>query len=53
MAYVEQDANKRAAEKRERKALSDDYKKKGNNAFRLQEYEKAYDFYTKVSICKF
>jgi hypothetical protein len=49
MAYIEKDAEARAADKRERKAIADDYKKKANEAFRAKEYEKALDLYNKVN----
>jgi hypothetical protein len=49
MAYVEKDANARAADRRERKAIADGYKKKANEAFRAKDYEKALDLYNKVN----
>ncbi|KDR11078.1 Tetratricopeptide repeat protein 12 [Zootermopsis nevadensis] len=48
MAYVEKDASTRAADRRERKAIADGYKKKANEAFRAKDYEKALDLYNKV-----
>jgi len=49
MAYVEKDAEARAANKRERKAIAEGYKKKANEAFRTKDYEKALDLYNKVN----
>jgi hypothetical protein len=49
MAYVEKDAEARAANRRERKAIADDYKKKANEAFRTKDYEKALRLYNKVN----
>jgi hypothetical protein len=49
MAYVEKDAEARAAEKKERKAAADGYMKKANAAFRAKDYEKALDLYNKVN----
>jgi hypothetical protein len=49
MAFVEQDAKARAAEKEERKAIAECYKKKANEAFRAKDYEKALDLYNKVN----
>jgi hypothetical protein len=49
MAYVEKDASARAADRKERKAIADDYKKKANEAFRAKDYEKALDLYNKVN----
>ncbi|XP_021935240.1 tetratricopeptide repeat protein 12-like [Zootermopsis nevadensis] len=48
MAYVEKDASTRAADRRERKAIADGYKKKANEAFRAKDYEKALDLYNKA-----
>ncbi|PSN38417.1 hypothetical protein C0J52_16326 [Blattella germanica] len=48
MAHVEKDAAQRAADRKERKEIADTYKRKGNDAFRKKEYEKALDFYTKA-----
>jgi len=49
MAYVEKDAEARAAYKRERKEIAEGYKKKANEAFRTKDYEKALDLYNKVN----
>jgi hypothetical protein len=49
MAYVEKDAQARAADRRERKAVADSFKKKANKAFRAKDYEKALDLYNKVN----
>jgi len=49
MAYVEKDAEARATNKRERKAIAEGYKKKANEAFRTKDYEKALDLYNKVN----
>jgi hypothetical protein len=49
MAYIEKDAGARAADRRERKATADGYKKKANEAFRAKDYEKALDLYSKVN----
>ncbi|KAJ9598472.1 hypothetical protein L9F63_010868 [Diploptera punctata] len=48
MAYMEKDAQKRAADKQERKAIADDFKKKGNYAFGVEDYENAYNYYSKA-----
>jgi hypothetical protein len=49
MAYVAKDAETRAAEKKERRAIADGYKKKANEAFRAKDFEKALDLYNKVN----
>lgn len=49
MAYVEKDAEARAAEKKERKATADGYMKKANEAFRAKDYEKALELFNKVN----
>jgi hypothetical protein len=49
MAYVEKDAESRAAEKKERKATSDGYMKKANEAFRAKDYEKSLELFNKVN----
>ncbi|XP_069702935.1 tetratricopeptide repeat protein 12-like [Periplaneta americana] len=48
MAHIEKDVKARAADRKERKAIADEYKKKANEAFRAQDYEKALDYYNKA-----
>lgn len=48
MKQLESDAKKRAANKKEREHIAQNFRKMGNEAFRKQEYEKAVNLYTKA-----
>lgn len=48
MKQLESDAKKRAAVKKEREQIAQNFRKMGNEAFRKQEYEKAINLYTKA-----
>lgn len=48
MKQLETDAKKRAAVKKEREEIAQNFRKMGNEAFRKQEYEKAVNLYTKA-----
>lgn len=48
MKQLESDAKKRAAVKKEREQIAQNFRKMGNEAFRKQEYEKAVNLYTKA-----
>lgn len=48
MKQLEDDAKKRAANKKERESIAQNFRKMGNEAFRKQEYEKAVNLYTKA-----
>lgn len=48
MMQLESDAKKRAAVKKEREQIAQNFRKMGNEAFRKQEYEKAINLYTKA-----
>lgn len=48
MKQLESDAKKRAAVKKEREQIAQNFRKMGNEAFRKQEYEKAVNLYSKA-----
>ncbi|KAM7363574.1 tetratricopeptide repeat protein 12 isoform 1-T1 [Cochliomyia hominivorax] len=48
MKQIEQDAEERAKNKRERERIAQNFRSLGNDAFRKQNYEKAINMYTKA-----